>query len=149
MATMLKFQSVKFQNKENYVVYKTDKEFSHADENGKIVKEKYITKQATTLMKEGGEVMKAALTTLGSKYINKDVPQIQAVIAKACILANEADIVETKVPKNKLFNNHSETFDWYHHEITNVKESALSPFAMQDYFAAVTSFNTYVNENQL
>lgn len=148
MKVQLKFQSVKHQNGANFVVFKTDKEVNHTDENGKHSKDCYITKSALTFLKEGGDVSLDAITTLGPQ-VNSNLPQVVSLIAKAAVLCNSAEVKETLVKKNQVVEGHSESYDWYHHEVTSITESQLSRFSETAYFKAVEAFNQYMAENAI
>lgn len=148
MKVQLKFQSVKHQSGVNYVVFKTDKEISHTDEKGKTTKDCYLTKSALTFLKEGGDVSLDAITTLGQQ-INSNIPQVSSLIAKAAILCSSAEVKETLVKKNQIIEGHSESFEWYYHEISSVTEGQMSRFAETAYFKAVEAFNSYMAENAI
>ena len=148
MKVNLKFQSVKFEGGQNYIVFKTDSKLSHTDENGKTSKDEYLTKSALTFLKEGGDVCLDCVTTL-SRCIITNVPQVVSLIAKAAALCTSANVVETEIPANKVYQSQSFAYKWVHHEISNVTERQLSSFSEKAYFSAVDAFNTWANENML
>lgn len=148
MKVNLKFQSVKFEGGQNYIVFKTDSKLQHTDENGKTSKDEYLTKSALTFLKEGGDVCLDCVTTL-SRCINSNVPQVVSLIAKAAALCTSANVTETEVKPNTVFQGQSFGYKWIHHEVTNVTERQLSSFSEKAYFAAVAAFNQWANENML
>lgn len=148
MKVALKFQSVKNQSGVNYIVFKTDREISHTDDSGVTTKDNYLTKSALTLLKEGGDVSLDVLTTLGQQ-INANIPQVISLIAKAAVLCNSAEVKETAVKANQVVEGHSESYEWFHHEVTSVTEGQLSRFAETAYFKAVEAFNDYMAENAI